>query len=266
MHVFGRILLAVLVLAGTGICRAEAEPFRVNSGQILDVVSIKPEKTDRGQALVMRFSTRTPMTDIHGLRKEADQLWEHLSVNAEAGNFRRAVIRATSAPGAGRSVDFIYERRGPDWRTLEKGLESSSRLTEAAIRALYDRSQTIIKDRNWNVALLYTAKDLTVTYSFPGVPGAVPFTLDRQGTLAMNRENAESMENYERRSKVQRIDIAPDGKSARVESLEIEFLKINGRIVTGQARAISDLRLRDGAIVIWRMEMTVTGVSVGVDL
>jgi hypothetical protein len=266
MRVFGRILLAVLVLAGTGICRADAEPFRVNSGQIFEVLSIKPEKTDRGQALVMSFSTRTPLNDMHGLRKEADQLWEHLSVNAEAGNFRRAVIRATSAPDARRSVDFVYERRGPDWRTLEKDLEATGRLTERAIQALYDRSQTIIKDRNWNVALLYTAKDLTVTYSFPGVPGAAPFTLDRQGTLAMNRENAESMENYERRSQIQRIDIAADGRSARVESLEIEFLKINGRIVTGQATAVSDLRLHNGAIVISRMEMSVTGISVGVDL
>lgn len=266
MRVLGRLLLTVLVLAGPALGRAEAEPFRVNSGQVLEVISIKPEKTERGRALVMLFSTGTPMNDIHGLRKEADQLWEHLSVNAEAGNFRRAVIRATPAPNAPRSVDFIYERRGPDWRTLEKGLEASGRLTERAIRALYDRSQNIIRDRNWNVALLYTAKDLTVTYSFPGVPGAKPFTLDRQGTLAMSRENAESMENYDRRSEVQRIDIAPDGKSARVESLEIDFLRINGQVVTGQARAISDLRLRDGAIVIWRMEMAVTGVSVGVDL
>ncbi|MDH3241796.1 MAG: hypothetical protein OEO83_14145 [Alphaproteobacteria bacterium] len=266
MRVLGRVLLAVLVLAGAAIYRAQAEPFRVNSGQVLEILSIEPEKTERGQALVMRFSTGTPLNDIHSLRKEADQLWEHLSVNAEAGNFRRAVIRATSAPDARRSVDFIYERRGPDWRTLEKGLETTGRLTETAIRALYDRSQNIIKDRNWNVALLYTAKDLSVTYSFPGVPGATPFTLDRQGTIAMSRENAEAMENYDRRSQIQRIDIAPDGQAARVESLEIELLRVNGRVVTGQARAVSDLRLRNGAIVIWRMEMTVTDVSVGVDL
>jgi hypothetical protein len=214
----------------------------------------------------MRFNTKTPLSDLARLRKEADQLWEHFAVNVEAGNFRRAVIRAGSRPRTDQVVDFVYERRGPDWRTLEKGLGPGGTLNEDVIRALYQRSQDVIKDRNWNVALLYTAKDLTVTYSFPGVPGAAPFTLDRQATLAMSRESVELIENYDRQSDVVSIEISADGKSAKVESREMEHLRTNGRMVVGQARAISHLRLRGGAIVVWRTEMAVTHVSVGVDL
>lgn len=266
MRMFGRIVLAALMVVAAGMIPARAEPFKVNSGRVMEVVSIKPEKTAKGPALVMRFNTRTPLSDIARLRKEADELWQHFAINVEAGNFRRAVIRAQSRPRTDKVVDFVYERRGPEWRTLEKGLGPGGTLTEGVIRALYARSQDVIKHRNWNVVLLYTAKDLTISYSFPGVPGAAPFTLDRQGMMAMTRQSVDTIENYDRRSEVVRIDIAADGKSARVESRETEYLTVNGRMVTGTARSISDFRVSNGAIVCWRGEMVVTGISVGVDL
>lgn len=266
MRIIGRIALAALIMVVAGLVPVRAEPFKVNSGQVLNILSIMPEKTERGRALVMRFSTRTPLSDLSHLRREADQLWEHFAVNAEAGNFRRAIIRAEASPRTGKHVDFVYVRRGPDWRTLEKGLGPGGTLTEGVIRAHYERNQDVIKHRNWNVVLLYTAKDLTIHYSFPGVPGAAPFTLDRQGMLAMSRHSVETIEQYDRRSEVLSIKISPDGKSAHVESREIEHLMINGRLVTGEARALSELRLIGGAVVVSRGEIAITNISVGVDL
>jgi hypothetical protein len=169
MRVFPTLVMGCALILGGWPQTALADPFKLNSGKIVDILAVKTVKTAKGRTLKLRYSSKTPLSDTATLRKEADGLWEHFFVNAERGGHSRAEITAVgpNKDGAGTPVDFIFVKRNGDWRTLEKGLGPKGKLTEKFIRELDDRSKWISDHKNYNAILLYLAKDWTVTYIYP---------------------------------------------------------------------------------------------------
>ena len=154
--VIGLVMGGALVLGGWP-QTASADPFKLNSGKIVDILSVAPVKTAKGRTLKMRYRSKTPLSDTATLRKEADGLWEHFFVNAERGGHSRAVISAMGpkkAPHRGTPVDFIFVKRAGGWRTLEKGLGPKGKLTEKCIREFDGRTTSIDNHKNYNALLL----------------------------------------------------------------------------------------------------------------
>jgi len=257
VRTFGRLVLSLLIVTAAGIGAAAADPFRVNSGKSLDILSIQVEKTAQGRALVLRFGTRTPLSDIPGLRMEADELWEHFVVNVEKGDYRRAVIRAAALAKGGKTVDFVYLKRGGDWRTLVKELGPGGRLTEALLRRLYDRYRTADQKRGRRITELYTAPDWTVSYSYPPESGIGTLELDRETFLGLldriRSQGVISGRDYA--MEVTRIRVAPDGRSATVQAGIKGRVTIRGRRVAMRGRLVERLAVERGAIVSTQMRL-----------
>lgn len=261
----GTLILAFFLLTAAGIGPAHADPFKVGSGKVLDILSIKAEKTAKGRALVMRFGTRTPLSELAALRMEADELWEHFIVNVEKGKFVRAVIRAANRPKGGKTVDFVYLKRGSDWRTLEKGLGPSGKLTSAFVKALYEQRNQADQRANRNLILLYTSRDWRITYAYPSDLGIGPIEFDRETFLGLVERTGAAISKRNYKMHIMRIRIAPDGMSAIVETAAKGDATIRGRVVSLRGRVIDALTLRDGALFSSGMAMRFDEIFEGLD-
>ncbi len=266
MTAMARHLLAALLLWAVQAGDAWADPFRVNSGKVLDIVSIKPEATAKGRALVMVFGTKTPLTDIPGLRIEADELWEHFVVNVERAGHSRAVIRATN--GGGAPVDFVYVKRGGDWRTLEKELGPGGTLTEEFIKESFEHGILAAEHMGRNATELYLARDWTITYTYPPQLGIPPITVDRVRVYEMNRQLQARMgdQRPQRQISLNKIEIAPNGKFASIQILYTGVANINGRVIQMTGHIVNSIAVQDGAVISLESHMVVREMNFSTDL
>lgn len=254
--------LAFLVLAHAG--TALADPFKVNSGKILDVVAIQEVKSEGTRALAMRFGTKTSLSDLFGLRAEADELWEHLVVNVEKGGYRRAVIRAQAAGGPrdGKTVEFVYLKRGKEWRTLEKGLGRGERLTGDFVRARFAVYSG--KDRfhhSPNLLLLYTSPDWTISYTYPKETGVGPIDYDRIGFMDVVRQTLNASSRNKERVNLVRVKVSQSGKTAATVFKLSGDVVINGVTFIMSGHFYDTVKLRQGAIVSVRSRMVIDSIE-----
>ena len=258
--IFGFILFLAL-LAGPSVGLAQAAPFKVNSGKTLEILAIRPEKTRTGPALVLRYATGLPLTNLQGLRREADELWEHFSANVDATKVTRAVVRATHPKGREEAVDFVFVKRGGIWHTVEKGLDNG-KLTERFIRESHAHQKWIYKHNNTVAMVLYLGNDWTVTYDYPPELGIGRRTLDRRMSLAMLERERDEVSERQIKDDISHIRISADGKSATVSSHLSGEIEINGRIVNVSGRGQDFIVVRGGTVVSVRSFVTFETFSV----
>lgn len=251
MRVIPALVIGCAVILGGWQQTASADPFKLNSGKIIDILAVNTVKTAQGSVLKLQFRSKTPLSDIVTLRIEANGLWEHFLVNAERGGHKKAVISAMGPrkAGAGKPVDFIFVKRSGDWRTLAKGLGPEKKLTETYIRALTDSNKRTEDHGNYNAVLLYLAKDWTITYTYPRHFGIEPITLDRDTFFDLRERIKGTVTNKNMKIKFLSIHVAKNGMSAQTEIQIKGQSTVRGRLVSLVGRYISNIELRQGAIV-----------------
>jgi hypothetical protein len=257
-------ILAVILLAAADGGTAQAAPFKVNSGKTLEVLAIKPEKAAAGPALVLHYATSVPLADHKGLRREADELWEHFSQNADAANVTRAVVRATDPKGREKPVDFVFVKRGGIWHTVEKGLEGG-KLTEQFIRDAHDHQQWIHKHKNNVATVLYLGNDWTVTYTYPPEMRVGRQTFDRKMMLTLLEQARNKITERNTKIEITDVRISSDGKSATVSSRLSGETEINGQIMNMNGEGQDFVVVRDGTVVSIRSVVTIEKFSVAIE-
>ena len=251
MRIIPALLTGCALILGGWQQPASADPFKLNSGKIVDILAVNTVKTAQGSALKLQFRSKTPLSNILMLRIEANGLWEHFLVNAERGGHKKAIISAMGPKkaGAGKPVDFIFVKRTDGWRTLAKGLGPEKKLTEPYIRTLADSNKRIEDHGNYNAVLLYLAKDWTITYTYPGSFGIEPITLDRETFFDLRERLKGTVANKNMKIKFLNIHVSKNGMSAQTVIKVKGQATVRGRLVSLIGRYINNLELRQGAIV-----------------
>lgn len=264
MRKLGGFILAFILLAIIHAGPARAAPFKVNSGKTLEILAIKPGQTEAGPALVLHYVPQVPLTDLRGLRREADELWEHFAQNADAANVSRAVVRATDPKSRDNAVDFVYVKRGGIWHTLEKELKNG-KLTERFIRDAHDHQQWIHKHRNYAAIVLYVGDDWTVTYTYPPEMGIGRQTFDRKMMLVLLEKTRRKIKERQTKIDITDIRISADGQSATVSTRLSGETEINGQIMSMSGQGQDFVVVRDGTVVSIRSVITIEKFSVAIE-
>jgi hypothetical protein len=97
----------------------------LDDGKSVEILSAGPLRSTQGwSALMLKYRTSIPVTDVTGLRREVDQIWERVVADVERGGYKTAVISANE-PETGliihtsRSYSFVFERQGSTWHMLD---------------------------------------------------------------------------------------------------------------------------------------------------
>jgi hypothetical protein len=121
------ILLAVALLpCSPASVQQTPKEMTFRSGRKVKIVSVQQietkDATGLGSALWLQYETRLKITDAVGLRKEVDEIWAWLKVDAEHRKLKEAIIEIVEPPGVGPPQDvnrtkFIFKKQ-PDgyWR------------------------------------------------------------------------------------------------------------------------------------------------------
>jgi hypothetical protein len=120
------ILVALAVLAGC----SSAPHYTVkkfSSGREIKILGMGPIRLGNGTTTLMfNYQTDLDISNIEGLKAEADDIWSVLKYDVAKNNFDSAVISAHDVPKGfliknGHSYNFVYEK-GADgnWHRLEK--------------------------------------------------------------------------------------------------------------------------------------------------
>ena len=108
--------LAILLIA----CNTGAPPYQMQtlpSGKQLKVLGIGEIHSNGPPALMLKYQTDIPITDVSRLAAEADEIWPVFRVNVERGGFSVAVISANEPPHgsiitSNSGYNFQYSKSG----------------------------------------------------------------------------------------------------------------------------------------------------------
>ena len=74
---------------------------------------------------MLKYETNLKISDVDALRKEADEIFGVLKVDAENGKFTSAIVSANEKPTglilkSSKGYNFVYEKRADgQWHCLE---------------------------------------------------------------------------------------------------------------------------------------------------
>ena len=216
-------------------------------------------------ALMLRYRTATPLSDVPALRVEADELWNRFIVDVERGHYVGAVISA-NGPDQGHGMitkgagyNFIFKKDDQSWRTLEAG---DKRLDEAFVRAFVGRLDGIFERNQMYALLLYMADDWTVAISKPDDPSAAPQLIDRNTFVTQTSAVLSQAKGLRHTREILKVTVSGDGKTAEVESRETEDFLVNGNKVGDIEHSTDDFRLQDG-VMLWTHSKSVREQVIG---
>jgi hypothetical protein len=120
------VLVAVSVAGCSGDNR-QGKPFTLPSGHGIRILSVAPLHYTSGAppSLMFRYQTDLNTSNKAALRKEADEIWTLLRIDAEKGRFTSAIISANEVPEGvifkkSRMYNFVYEKRADGiWHSLD---------------------------------------------------------------------------------------------------------------------------------------------------
>jgi hypothetical protein len=109
---------------------SSAPQYRVKktpSGHDVKILGLGPMRLGDGTTTLMfKYQTDLDISNIEGLKAEADDIWTGLREDVVQGHFDSAVISANDAPKGfifkqGHAYNFVYEKGADgDWHRLEK--------------------------------------------------------------------------------------------------------------------------------------------------
>jgi hypothetical protein len=229
----------VLALGFASPARADYE-FEMQSGKKIVILGKGPARSPDGSTLLTAY--RTALVDRNALRDEADELFRHLAVDARRVKVPRIEIRAEGPSGGTVSR---FEIRDRDWRYLESPERTAAGLDEGFVRALYARFDRAYLANMQPVITSYLGGEWTLNVSDRPQMNRIDYLWNVLGSLDAVTDRAHRREFLE-------IVVAPDRRTARVESREFERGTYN-RVTTEITAHASDIvELRDNVATIAR--------------
>jgi hypothetical protein len=122
------MLLALLVSAFCCACNAQQplRPLKLGSGRVVRVLGEGPINFSNGStALMLKYETDLQIADPEKLRKEADEVFGVLKMDAAKGNFTSVIVSANEKPSGlvfktSKGYNFVYEKRADGrWHCLD---------------------------------------------------------------------------------------------------------------------------------------------------
>ena len=128
-HATLRMLFSILFVTSF-FCSCTTEqpsrPFTLPSGRVVKVLAMGSINFSQGPpALMLKYETDLKLSDKDALRKEADEIFTVLRVDAENGHFSGAIVSANERPTGfilkkSRGYNFVYQKRADGvWHCLE---------------------------------------------------------------------------------------------------------------------------------------------------
>ncbi len=257
MRFFGCLVLVMMLSAAGWLRPAAADPFTLNSGETVDIVSIRKETTPAGTALTLRYRGTAALGNREALRREVDALWEFFVVNAERSGQARAVIAAlgpktakASNGAAATPAYFTFEKRQGRWRALESRKRAVARLDKSFITAFQRRIDWATKHADVRSLLMFMDEGWSMTVDDPQWQAAQPVTLGREMALEVGSEILASAAAHSFKRDILAVRIARNGYAARIDSRETDITKVAGHTVTTTSRSSDYFELR-GNVVLW---------------
>lgn len=119
---------AIIAVALLVSCGPPATPYklvRLPSGKSVKVLSVGKVYFSKGEpALMLKYETDLPITDVAALEREADELWQSFQHDVENAHLKNAIISASSHPSGGfvsrsQSYNFVFQQSANGlWKRL----------------------------------------------------------------------------------------------------------------------------------------------------
>lgn len=203
------------------------------------------------KALTLKYRTQIPLSDVPGLRKEADEIWNLFQVDADHGNYEGAIIMA-NAPETGavitanRSFNFVYEKKDGIWHAIESTNDKT--LDENHVREFLDRFDWLLEHGDMNAMLLYLDKNWTFTVKNSRENSVDQKVFNRIEFATIEHNGLLKSKTYRHQRVITEIKIA-NGNSAHVLSHEIEDWTMNGQKFHAVSDSSDDIAF-DGRIML----------------
>lgn len=119
-------LALALMSIGCTTDNRQGNPFQLPSGRVIRVLAVAPLHYTNGNppSLMFQYQTDLQVSDIEALRKEVDEIWPVLQIDADRGKYKSAIVSAREIPHGlfiknSKGFNFVYEQ-GSDgtWRRL----------------------------------------------------------------------------------------------------------------------------------------------------
>jgi hypothetical protein len=119
------VLTFALALAG---CSGQAQQLQLKtlpSGKQIRMIGMGPiHFTKEPPGLMFQYQTDLKIADVKKLRREVDEIWDALRVDAEKGRYTTAIISANEVPSGtfvkkNATYNFVFQKRADGWHCLE---------------------------------------------------------------------------------------------------------------------------------------------------
>jgi hypothetical protein len=225
----------------------------LGSGKSIEIIAVGPLKFSQGSAaLVLKYRTAIPITDMASLRKEASEIWDRFMVDVERAGYQQAIISANEPEEGGvishsRGFNFIFEKKDDSWRIAEGTRHEPTKLDENFVKEFMDRMDWVYDHNEMNAFLLYLANNFSGTFT---EGAAAPLTVDRKKFAASTYQALSVTKNFKHERKILTVKIADDKISAQVESEEIEQGTVNGRDTKEVEHSINTIEVQGSSVVL----------------
>jgi hypothetical protein len=246
------IVTALFLLIPKSIAVAD-RAVTLGSGKSVQIISVGPIQFSAGNsALMLKYRTTIPLSDMASLRKEANEIWDRFQIDVEHAGNQQAIVSANEPEDGGlishsQGYNFIFEKKDGSWRLLEGDGKNPIKLNENFVKEFYDRMDWTYEHNEMNAFLLYLANNYSGTFT-EGT--ASPQTADRMKLAAMTYQTLKATQNYHYQRKILKIHIDNSGTSAQVESQETEQGTVNGHDMNEVEHSIDIIEVRGNSVVV----------------
>jgi hypothetical protein len=251
-------IAALFLLIAKSIAFAD-QTVTLGSGKTVQVIAVGPLQFASGDsALMLKYRTVIPLSDMASLRKEVNEIWDRFVVDVEHGGYKQAIISANEPEKGGliaqnQGCNFIFEKRDGSWRMLEGDGKALIKLDDNSVKEFFDRMDWVYDHNEMNAFLLYLANDYSGTFT-EGT--TAPQTVDRMKLAASTYQALKTTKNFQHQRKILKIQIENNGASAQVESQEIEQGTVNGRDINEIEHSMDLIEVQGSAVVVTKTTTT----------
>lgn len=239
-----------------------AQPLKLNSGKTVEILALGPMHFAKGPpALFLRYQSTLSLDDPAAARKEVDEIWQHLVVDADRGKFENAVIHANSPQTGfiiktGKSYGFVFTRVDGIWRTSESEVTKDTKLTELQLRAFCSRWDFLIENYNERALSLYLDKNWRLKVSGAAAADG-PQELTASEFVSGVAQGRGQTALLEHRRDILSIKVDAKANTATVESRETTRRRVKDRQITLVERTTDHIALRNQSLLILKSASTV---------